>query len=37
MHYNVARIRQTLRVTLAIKAGVSDHVRSLEKICEPIS
>jgi IS1 family transposase len=32
MHYNFARIHQTLRVTPAMEAGVSDHVWSLEDI-----
>lgn len=32
MHYNFARIHQTLRVTPAMEAGVSDHVRSIEEI-----
>jgi hypothetical protein len=32
MHYNFARIHQTLRVTPAMAAGVSDHVWSLEEI-----
>jgi IS1 family transposase len=32
MHYNLARIHQTLRVTPAMEAGVSDHVWSIEEI-----
>ena len=32
MHYNSARIHQTLRVTPAMDAGVSDHVWSCEDI-----
>jgi len=32
MYYNFARIHQTLRVTPAMEAGVSDHVWSLEEI-----
>jgi IS1 family transposase len=32
MHYNFARIHQTLRVTPAMEAGVSNHVWSLEEI-----
>lgn len=32
MHYNFARIHQTLRVTPAMEAKVSDHVWSLEEI-----
>jgi hypothetical protein len=31
MYYNFARIHQPLRCTLAIEAGVSDHVRELEE------
>jgi transposase-like protein len=34
MHYNFARIHQTLRVTPAMEARVSDHVWSLEEIAE---
>lgn len=32
MHYNFCRIHQSLRVTPAMEAGVSDHVWSLEEI-----
>jgi len=32
MHYNFYRIHQTLRVTPAMKAGVSDHVWSLDEL-----
>jgi len=32
MHYNFARIHQTLRVTPAMQAGVADHVWSVEEI-----
>jgi IS1 family transposase len=32
MHYNFCRIHQTLRVTPAMEAGVSDHVWSIEEI-----
>jgi IS1 family transposase len=32
MHYNFARIHQTLRVTPAMEAGLSDHVWSLAEI-----
>jgi IS1 family transposase len=32
MHYNFCRVHQTLRVTPAMEAGVSDHVWSLEEI-----
>jgi hypothetical protein len=32
MYYNFARIHQTLRITPAMEAGVSDHVWSLEEI-----
>jgi IS1 family transposase len=32
MHYNFARIHQTLRVTPAMEAGITDHVWSVEEI-----
>jgi hypothetical protein len=32
MHYNFRRIHQTLRVTPAMEAGVSDHVWSTEEM-----
>jgi IS1 family transposase len=32
MHYNFARIHQSLRVTPAMEAGITDHVWSLEEI-----
>jgi hypothetical protein len=32
MHYNFARVHQTLRVTPAMEAGLSDHVWELEEI-----
>jgi IS1 family transposase len=32
MHYNFCRIQQTLRVTPAMEAGISDHVWSLEEV-----
>jgi hypothetical protein len=32
MHYNFARIHQTLRVTPAMEAGISNHIWSLEEI-----
>jgi IS1 family transposase len=32
MYYNFARVHQTLRVTPAMEAGISDHVWSLEEI-----
>lgn len=34
MHYNFARIHQTLRVTPAMEAGVADHVWELAEIVE---
>lgn len=34
MHYNFARIHQTLRVTPAMEAGIADHVWSLEEIAD---
>jgi hypothetical protein len=35
MYYNFCRIHQTLRVTPAMEAGISDHVWSLEEIVVP--
>ena len=32
MHYNFARIHQTLRVTPAMAAGVTDHLWDVEEI-----
>ena len=32
MHYNFARIHQTLRVTPAMQAGITDHVWELDEI-----
>ena len=32
MYYNFARVHQTLRVTPAMEAGISDHVWSIEEI-----
>jgi hypothetical protein len=32
MHYNFARIHQTLRVTPAVEAGISSHVWSIAEI-----
>lgn len=32
MHYNFCRIHQTLRVTPAMEAGISDHVWSVEEV-----
>lgn len=34
MHYNFCRIHQTLRVTPAMEAGISDHVWSIEDLVE---
>ncbi len=34
MYYNFARIHQSLRVTPAMEAGISDHVWSLDKIID---
>ena len=34
MHYNFCRIHQTLRVTPAMEAGISDHVWSLEEVAD---
>ena len=32
MHYNFARVHKTLKTTPAVKAGIADHVWSLEEI-----
>lgn len=32
MHYNFCRVHQTLRVTPAMEAGISDHIWSLEEL-----
>jgi len=32
MHYNYGRIHQTLRVTPAMEAGLTDHVWGLDEI-----
>ncbi len=32
MHYNFCRIHQTLRVTPAMEAGISDHIWSIEEL-----
>jgi hypothetical protein len=32
MHYNSCRIHQTLRVTPAMEAGLSDHMWSIQEI-----
>jgi hypothetical protein len=32
MHYNFCRVHQTLRVTAAMEAGLSDHVWSIEEV-----
>ena len=37
MHYNFCRIHQTLRVTPAMEAGVTDHVWSIEEMLDKIS
>jgi hypothetical protein len=34
MWYNFGRIHQTLRVTPAMEAGVTDHIWTVEKIVE---
>jgi len=33
MYYNLCRVHQTLRVTLAMEAGICDHVWSVEELC----
>lgn len=37
MHYNFCRIHQSLRVTPAMEAGVSDHVWSLDELIALLS
>ena len=37
MHYNFARIHQTLRVTPAMEVGITDHVWSVEEIAGLLS
>lgn len=41
MYYNFCRVHQTLRVTPAIEAGISDHLWTVEELCamlpEPVS
>ena len=32
MYYNFGQVHQTLRVTAAMEAGISDHVWSMEEI-----
>jgi hypothetical protein len=32
MHFNFCRVHQTLRVTPAMEAGLSDHVWSLDEL-----
>jgi len=32
MHYTFCRVRQTLRTTPAIAAGIADHVWSIEEV-----
>lgn len=37
MYYNFARVHQTLRVTPAMEAGLTDHVMSIEDICNLVA
>lgn len=37
MHYNFCRVHQTLRITPAMAAGVSDHVWSIDELIELLS
>jgi hypothetical protein len=37
MHYNFARVHQSLRVTPAMEAGIANHVWTLEEIVRLIS
>ena len=34
MYYNFCRVHQTLRVTPAMESGLSNHVWSIEELCE---
>ena len=34
MHYNFCRVHQTLRVTIAMEAGLSDHVWEINELVE---
>jgi IS1 family transposase len=34
LYYNFCRVHQTLRVTPAMEAGISDHVWSIEELCQ---
>jgi hypothetical protein len=34
MYYNFCRIHQTLRVTPAMESGISNHVWTIEELCE---
>ena len=34
-YYNFCRIHQTLRVTPAMEAGLTDHIWNLEELCAP--
>jgi len=36
MHYNYCRIHKTLRVTPAMEAGLTDHVWTIEELCDLI-
>lgn len=33
MHYNFCRVHQTLRITPAMSAGITDHIWSVEGVC----
>jgi hypothetical protein len=33
MHYNFCRVHQSLRITPAMAAGITDHVWSVEEVC----
>jgi IS1 family transposase len=41
MHYNFCRVHQTLRITPAMAAGLTDHIWSVEEVCglakEPVN
>jgi len=37
MHYNFCRVHQTLRVTPAMEAGITDHVWTVEEMLEKVA
>jgi hypothetical protein len=37
MYYNFCRVHQTLRVTPALEAGLSDHVWGIDELVSPLN